>query len=324
VTTGAVHANAQTTTEPIAQRFFDEGRELMLQERYVEACDRFKESHRLDPEVGTLLNLALCHEHQGKLATAYVEYNDALAVALRVQDTERVELARSRLQALKPRISQIVVTPHEQDAALAIGVELDGAPLSAAVLGDPIPVDRGDHEIVVTAEGRRDQRHVIRIDREGITLPIRLAKLARVEGTPPIESATEETNTAPPLAVSPTTPSVVPDRRSRAASIATGAALGAGLVSLVLGSYFGVDAFRAWSERDRECKDGCTEEAVRSAERAERSARLSTGLFVIGVTSAGTGLGLWYATQAQNSPRNRSAGADAYSGATVVFLRGTF
>src|SRR5437660_1146046 len=78
-------ALAHTTTafadDTEGERTFRQGRALMLEGRFDEACPLLEESQRLEPHVGTLLNVAACHERQGRVGSAWVEYQKALTAA---------------------------------------------------------------------------------------------------------------------------------------------------------------------------------------------------------------------------------------------------
>jgi hypothetical protein len=124
VVAGPWCASAQSAAQPAAQALLDQGRGLMIQHRYEEACPCFAESHRLAPAAGTLLNLALRHELVGKTATAYVEYNDALALSLKPPDKARISLARQRISELKPKLSRLVVVVSEAQRDATIEVSL--------------------------------------------------------------------------------------------------------------------------------------------------------------------------------------------------------
>ena len=65
-----------------------------------EACLKFEESQRLDPSGGTILNLASCHEREGRLARAWSEFSDAATMAIRDGKHER-EVLDSRLRATR-------------------------------------------------------------------------------------------------------------------------------------------------------------------------------------------------------------------------------
>src|SRR5205085_209589 len=65
----AGHARAETPEQrPVATVLFDEGRKLLEEARYDEACPKFLASARLVRSSGTLLNLADCYEHLGRTA----------------------------------------------------------------------------------------------------------------------------------------------------------------------------------------------------------------------------------------------------------------
>ena len=52
---------------------FNEGKRLMDAGDTAAACAKFAHSQELDPKLGRLLNLAFCHEQQGKTASAWSE-----------------------------------------------------------------------------------------------------------------------------------------------------------------------------------------------------------------------------------------------------------
>ena len=66
-----VHAEPTANDKTEADHLFDEGRALLAKGNADAACTKFEQSIAKDPRaVGTLLNLALCNERRGKVATA--------------------------------------------------------------------------------------------------------------------------------------------------------------------------------------------------------------------------------------------------------------
>src|SRR5450755_1649841 len=57
---------------------FEDGKRLLAEGKVAEACQKLAESNQLAARGGTLLNLGLCHEQQGKLLAARRELRDAL------------------------------------------------------------------------------------------------------------------------------------------------------------------------------------------------------------------------------------------------------
>src|ERR1700722_15525033 len=70
-------ARAQADSDKRAASLFEEGRKLMADRRYSEACPKFAESERLAPSGGAVLNLADCLEKLGHLAGAWRRFNEA-------------------------------------------------------------------------------------------------------------------------------------------------------------------------------------------------------------------------------------------------------
>lgn len=140
--------------QQLAQALFDDGRRLMDKKRYDEACPKLAESQRLDPGGGTLLNLAICHEKQGKLATAKLDYEEALAVATRDGRKDRQVIARDRLAASEATIPRITVLVGSAADTAGLEVKLDGLVLRRAAWGVATQVDPGAHVVEANAPGR--------------------------------------------------------------------------------------------------------------------------------------------------------------------------
>lgn len=73
--------SAATTSESsgsaIAEASFMQGRQLLQEGRYAEACARFEESIEHDPAVGSYMNLGRCRQLEGNVPAACQAYEDA-------------------------------------------------------------------------------------------------------------------------------------------------------------------------------------------------------------------------------------------------------
>jgi hypothetical protein len=148
-------ARAQTTDPQLAQSLFDQARQLMTAQKYKEACPLFAESQRLDPGGGTLLNLAMCHEAEGKTATAWTEFNAALSIAIKDGRKGRESIARQHIRALEPKLCHVTVTVPSTSEVDGIAVSLDGLPLARPAWGIAASVDPGTHKVEANAPGHR-------------------------------------------------------------------------------------------------------------------------------------------------------------------------
>jgi hypothetical protein len=142
-------ASTAESNAALAEARFRAASEAFDQGRVNEACAAFAESGRLYPTLGTLLNLALCHERQGKTATAWIEFAHAAAWAGDAAQGDRREFARQhalRLEHLLSRV-QIELPPNAQELRLAI----DGEPLIGVRGSLPVFLDPGEHSISASA-----------------------------------------------------------------------------------------------------------------------------------------------------------------------------
>lgn len=139
--------------ESDAARLFSEGRALVVEGRFAEACPKFEQSQRLEPRLGTQLNAAFCHERQGDLATAWLGYQQAVGLARRDGDGERERFARGKLDELEPRLPKLRLRAAAGTGASQPTMRLDGTPLSPSSWAEAVPVDPGEHVVVAVHGG---------------------------------------------------------------------------------------------------------------------------------------------------------------------------
>lgn len=122
-------ARAQPADE--ADRLFQEGRALAEAGDHAAACARFADSYKLDPAVGTKLNLGDCHEHLGKLEEALALFEEA-AGELDVQgEAKRAAYARERARAVRAKFVVVIVKPAEPTRA-GLAIQIAGKTVAAA------------------------------------------------------------------------------------------------------------------------------------------------------------------------------------------------
>jgi hypothetical protein len=145
-------AGAQSRDPAAAEALFDDAKRLMASGHFAEACPKLEASQRIDPGIGTLLNLGDCLEKDRRFASAWARFREAASAALVARQSGREQEARARAAALEPRLSRLVVRPPAPPIA-GLTVLRDDIAIDAESLSVPLPIDAGSHRIVVRAPG---------------------------------------------------------------------------------------------------------------------------------------------------------------------------
>lgn len=159
---GLSTATAQLTDPAAAEALFQEGRRLIKADEVLAACSKFDESLRLDPAIGTLINVAACQERLGRTATAWQHWR-AAADQLPTTDKRRAMAIRhaTALEKVLGRLS-LTLGPNVANPE-QVEVRRDGIRLGPASLGLPLPLDPGIHLVEVLAPGRQPSRYEIAV-----------------------------------------------------------------------------------------------------------------------------------------------------------------
>lgn len=189
---------------PVAEALYQAARDLMAQGNYASACPKFAESYRLDPATGTLLNLAACHEAEGKLATAWTEYMDVARIGRRDGRADRVKYAKEHADALLPKLSRLTISIAPGVDAAGLEVTLDGMAVGQVTLGVAAPLDPGPHVVVAGAPGKKPFSQTVVLgavaDQQLLTIPA--LEPGEPEAPPPLAPVAVAKAAAPPPAPS--------------------------------------------------------------------------------------------------------------------------
>ncbi len=274
--------NAADADRALATDLFNQARALVANGSIEEACPRFAESQRLDPSLGTLLNLANCHELEGKLATAWTELNEALALAERERQTERVAFAEAHIAALAPRLPRLVIVVPRELEGMDVAVTRDGSAIARVALGTPMPVDPGVHRIEVTARGHVPWSSAIEIavgERRELTIgPLT-----------PVQVASPEVPLAS-TAIEPAAPVVRPEPPAAESHVVALAVGGAGALALGVGVVAGLVAISSSARSDALCSPRCSDEGYALNQEAKTAADVATVSLIVGAAALSVGV----------------------------------
>lgn len=251
---------------------FDRGLADMQAGRYDTGCPALADSYRLDPRPGTLFTLAECEAKAGKIGSALAHYRDYLArwqampPDQQTRQRERRDVATKQVAELAPLVPQLTITLRSP--APGTKVLRDDAELGSASLGVPLPVDPGDHVIVVLdATGHQSSQtvHVGKGESKAVEL-----------------EAPQET---------PSTPSSGGGGFWRPLIYTTA---GIGAAGIVLSLVTGAVALGKKGDISAGCNDTvCTPDGKAAADSAQTFAAVSTVTFIVGVTFGAASLVLF-------------------------------
>jgi len=278
-----------------AQAMFDDGRRLMDQGKYAEACPKLEASNRLDPGAGTMLNLAACYEKNGQTASAWVTYTDA-ATASRERHPDWAQRADARVKALYPTLSHLTI--DVPNAPSGVAVTRDGKPLDAGSFGAAMPVDPGHHVIDATAPNKKAFHQEVEVP----------AKAGQASVTVKLEDAPVAQNGNNPVVVTPITPTTPEDtNRGAGMRIAGLATLGVGAAGIVVGAIFGGLAIGKKNEAAPNCTSDfsrCNTTGKASVDDALTFGTVSTVGFIAGGVLAAAGITIFLL--APKSPKSEA------------------
>lgn len=260
-----------------ADKLFAEG--LALRDSNVEqSCAKFEESLSYNPQaIGTLLNVALCDEKLGRIASAVAKFSEARDRAKEQQLADHLKAAEEHIAALTPELPYLTITfatPPIADTKILIDDEV--VPLAKV---ERFAVDPGERVIVVSAPGRLPfQTKIVIAKRE------------------------EKQVEVPELAKSVT----VRSSRRTIGIITTASGAAAIATSVVIGLVAKGRYDSALETCDGSDPPRCPPESQTKTENARTLGNVGTVVGAVGAVAAGVGLYLWLGAPKSSEQRQVS------------------
>lgn len=269
-------AEEKETNEQKADRLFREAEQRFDKGEVEAACNAWSDSLKLSPKLGTLLNLALCHETVGRVATAWSEFHRGAAWAAQNGQRDRQEFAHSHAFALEAKLPRIILQFSVERQVSVI--EIDGEPLPEPEWALPHYLDPGDHIIAVSAPGKKRKAIEIHVLPGGVS--------AQTVNIPTLE---DDLSIPPQAPLRPPPPPPPPKPNTTVRTVGYGVA-GAGVASLTIGAAFGVAAIGKRDDIGPRCvQNVCTPDGASLRDDARTYATVSTVTFGIGIVATAVG-----------------------------------
>jgi hypothetical protein len=251
-------AHAGADEKIAAEALFDEGKRLMTEGKFGPACDKLEQSERVDAAVGTLLYLAECYEKSGRPASAWATFREASSQARAEGQLERARVGQERALRLEPLLVKLTINVAPEDTAIpGFAVKRANDAVPQALWGASVPVDPGDYTIEASAPGYDTftSRVVVGKESSSFDVPALHQQPAAVAVTPtaPATAASAPAYVAPTGATAPGADS---GGGLGGGQIAGLVIAGAGVVSLAVGTVFGVNAISKNDDAKKHCPRG--------------------------------------------------------------------
>jgi hypothetical protein len=294
-------AFAQTDLERAAAReAADAGRAQFEAGSYAEAIDSFSRAQQLVAAPPHLLYLARAQAKLGKLVEAHENYLKITRETLPAKSPKAFldaeSAAERELEAVDARLPSVTIAVQGAPAT-DVSVQMDGATLSAAMVGIPLPVDPGQH--VFEARGASAQSAPVTVTvaegaKETVMLTLRASTPA------PAGSAGASASASTSLTSDPLTDDSAHSSIS-GLSLASYVAFGVGAVGLGVGTYFLVKSSSTRSSSNNlfnscnatpPCSDLQQSQIASKDSDADSQRNVGVGGLVVGGVGAITGVTL--------------------------------
>jgi hypothetical protein len=334
-------AFAQTDEQRAAAReLATEGAKAFQEGKYDQSLDLFTKAESLYHALPHLLFIARANAKLGRYVKAREAYlkvtKEVLPANAPAAARSAQESAASEMGDVESKIGRLTVTVEGKEQARDLVVSVDGAPMSAVLVGVPQPIDPGDHKIDAVATGFRAPQQIVTIPPGGrvpvvLTLAPDATAVAPVVGPAAAAPVAAEPATPPPAEPPPSSASPTADGGDDGAKglrIGSYVGFGVGAVGLGLGTVFLIQSAGSRSDADALCTlpgGACPLDVKPQVDELDGDADTQAAIGVTGLIVGGLGVAAGVTLLVLAGQKSKkSASVLPYIGPNSAGVTGTF
>ncbi len=199
VWSGVAGAQVSDAERAAARELFKQGDELQRAGRFAEALDKFERAQQVFGAPTNQLRVAECDAALGRLVESAEAYRAVVRTVLPVGSPPAfqaaVDQAKAELGQVEPRVPRLTV--QVQPTVDRAELRIDGQTVPSALIGEPMPLDPGRHQVAVSAPGYAPAEQVIEL-KERESQPVRFVLRSMPTAAPPLPPPPPAPASAPP------------------------------------------------------------------------------------------------------------------------------
>lgn len=182
-----------------ARELFREAAALAASGDWEGSRDRYEQSLAIKRSALSLYGLAVAEQQTGRLVEALRSYREFLAEPSTPSSQPWEQPAREAIATIEKRVARLSITVKPEGVP-GLGLRIDGEAVPAAGWVQPRLVNPGVHEVIASAPGHEEARHVA-VVREGGESTVALALRPIAGGGPARPAATpaDTSGSSPPI-----------------------------------------------------------------------------------------------------------------------------
>jgi serine/threonine-protein kinase len=294
-------AQTSASDKAAAEALFDQGRKLLAQGNYAEACKRLEQSQRIDPGIGTLLYLGDCYAKSGRTASAWATFREAASEARAEGQTGRAQAGSDRADKLESKLSRLAIGVAPETRSIdGLQIKRGTEVVRPGLFGVPIPVDPGMITVEASAPGYATWKKSVKVGDQADRVTVKVPPLSKTAPAAPAKLPPTDKPPTPAPAPRPEPAPLTPPPADTGTTGSTQRTLGlvvggAGVIGIGIGSFFGLKAI----QKNNDAKDLCpgnrctSPEGVTLTDDAKSAATISNIAFGAGAAVLATGVVLY-------------------------------